>query len=148
MCVIGLWIGNARPCARGCQRLTVGPSFAWASTTTRSSADRLWLFSAFAVALLSTRATSFAACCGMNRRIAAASSTRLPRIASVTRRALRVEPRRYLAVAVTRTVSVLLLERRRALGVLPVPAVVAGRREFAQPVADHVLGHVDRDVLL
>ena len=41
----------------------------------------------------------------MNRSRAAASSTGLPLIASVTRRALRVEPRRYLAVAETRTVG-------------------------------------------
>src|SRR5215204_4504979 len=42
----------------------------------------------------------------------------------------------------------LLLQRRRALGVLAVPAVVAGRGELTKSVADHVLGHVDRDVLL
>src|SRR6476646_10723959 len=112
MWVIGLWIGNARPWARGRQRFSVGPSLAMASATTRSSADRLWLFSAFAVALFSTRSTSRAACCGMNRSSAAASSTGRPRIAATTRLALRVDPRRYLAVA------------------------------------DHVLGHVDRDVLL
>src|SRR4029079_11828677 len=102
MWVMGLWIGNARPWARGWKRLMVGPSLAMASTTKRSSADRLWLFSALAVALLSTRATSAAAFCGMNRRRAAASSTGRPLIASVTRRVLRVEARRYLAVAETR----------------------------------------------
>src|SRR5262245_31083409 len=42
----------------------------------------------------------------------------------------------------------LLLQRRRPLGVLAVPAVVAGRSELTEAVADHVLGHVDRDVLL
>src|SRR6476646_600592 len=146
MWVIGLWIGNARPWARGRQRLMVGPSFAIASKTIRSSADRLWLFSALAVALFSTRATSAAAFCGMNRRSAAASSTGLPLIASVTRRVLRVEARRYLAVAVTRIIG--LLQRRRSIGVLAVPAVVAGRAELTEPMADHVLGHVDRDVLL
>src|SRR6476659_8866782 len=125
----------------------VGPSLATASTMTRSSADRLWLFSALAVALLSTRATSAAAFCGMNRSSAAASSTGLPLIASVTRRVLRVEARRYLAVAVTRTVGTL-LQRRRAVGVLAVPAIVACRAELTEPVADHVLGHVDRDMLL
>src|SRR6188508_743904 len=124
----------------------VGPSLAMASTTKRSSADRLWLFSALAVALLSTRATSAAAFCGMNRRRAAASSTGRPLIASVTRRVFRVEARRYLAVAETRTAG--LLQRRRPLGVLAVPAVVAGRAELTESMADHVLGHVDRDVLL
>src|SRR4051794_41708832 len=85
MWVIGLWIGNARPCARGWNRLIVGPSFAMASTMYRSSADRLWLFSALAVALFRTRATSAAALCGLKRRGAAGSSTCLPLIASGTR---------------------------------------------------------------
>src|SRR6476659_9641275 len=134
---MGLWIGNARPWARGRQRLLVGPSFAWASTTTRSSADRLWLFSALAVALFSTASTSWAACCGMNRSRDAASSTGRPLIAATTRLALRVEPRRYLAVAETRTGPRLLLQRGRALGVLAVPAVVAGMGELAEAVADH-----------
>src|SRR5215212_6949079 len=101
---MGLWIGNARPWARGRQRLIDGPSFAWASATIKSSADRLWLFSAFAVALLRTLRTSAAACCGMNFSRLAASSTGRPLIAATTRLALRVEPRRYLAVAETRTV--------------------------------------------
>src|SRR3954454_21317791 len=83
----------------------------------------------------------------MNRRSAAASSPCLPLIASVTRRVLRVEARRYLAVAETRTVGTL-LQRRRAVGVLAMPAIVAGRAELTEPVADHVLGHVDRDVLV
>src|SRR4051812_19244979 len=148
MWVMGLWIGNDRPWARGRQRLIAGPSLAWASATIRSSADRLWLFSAFAVALLRTASTSWAACCGMNFSRAAASSTGRPLIAATTRLALRVEPRRYLAVAETRTVGRLLLQRRRSLGVLAVPAVVAGVGELAEAMADHVLGHVDRDVLL
>src|SRR5258706_12330910 len=103
---MGLWIGNARPWARGRQRLIVGPSFAWASATIRSSADRLWLFSALAVALFSTASTSWAACWGMNLSRAAASSTGRPLIAATARLALRGEPRRYLAVG----------ERRRGLG--------------------------------
>src|SRR5450755_2191724 len=131
MWVIDLWIGNARPWARGRQRFIVGPSLACASTMNRSSADRLWLFSAFAVALLRTRATSRAACWGMKRRSAAASSTRLPRIARVTRRALRVEPRRYLAVAETRMIR-LLLQRGRTLGVFPMPAIGAGRGKLTE----------------
>src|SRR5664279_5966317 len=147
MCVIGLWIGNARPWARGRQRFIVGPSLAWASTMTRSSADRLWLFSALAVALLRTMATSRAACWGMKRRSAAASSTRLPRMARVTRRALRVDPRRYLAVAETRMIR-LLLQRGRALGVLPVSAIGAGGGKLTKTMTNHVFGHVHRHVLL
>src|SRR3954463_497285 len=148
MWVIGLWIGKYRPCARGRPRLIVGPSFASASATTRSSADRVWVFSAFATALLSTRATSSAACCGMKRSAAAASSTGLPWMADVTSRAFRVEPRRDLAVADTRTGSRLLLRAGGAVGpTVLVPSERAGGRELAEPMADHVLGHVDRDVL-
>src|ERR1035437_9788771 len=44
--------------------------------------------------------------------------------------------------------SVLLLECGRAFGVLSMPAERAGRRKLTETVADHVLGHVDRDVLL
>src|SRR3954468_5533459 len=84
----------------------------------------------------------------MNLSRLAASSTGRPLIAATTRLALRVEPRRYLAVADTRTGRRLLLQRRRSLGVLAVPAVVAGVGELAEAMADHVLGHVDRDVLL
>src|SRR3954452_2112267 len=137
MWVMGLWMANIRPWARGRQRLIVGPSLACASATIRSSADRLWLFSALAVALFRTRATSPAAFCGMNRRSAVASSTGLPLIAWVTSRVLRVEARRYLAVADTRTVRPL-LQRGRSFGVLAVPAVVAGRAELTEAMADHV----------
>ena len=41
MWVIGLWIGNARPWARGRKRLMVGPSSAMASTTKSSSARQV-----------------------------------------------------------------------------------------------------------
>src|SRR3990170_2863156 len=101
MCVIGLWMGKARPWARGLQRLMVGPSLATASATNRALGERLWLFSAFAVALLSTLATSLAVPCGMNFSRAAASSTGRPTMAWVTRCALRVEWRGDLAGAGT-----------------------------------------------
>src|SRR5918993_2773903 len=146
MCVMGLWIGKARPWARGRHRLIVGPSFAIASAMYSSSAERFMLFSALAVALFSTRATSRAAACGMNRRMALASSTGLPLIASVTRRAFRVEPRRYLAVAETRIV-VLLPQPAGPIGVLAVPGIRGVGRDPAEPVADHVLRDVHRHVL-
>src|ERR1700690_2056503 len=79
MWVIGLWMAKARPWARGFHRFRVGPSFAWASTITRSSAARLWLFSAFAVALARTRATSRAAPCGSNPRVPLLYMSGLPR---------------------------------------------------------------------
>src|SRR5688572_17945170 len=41
-----------------------------------------------------------------------------------------------------------LLQRRRPVGVLAVAAVVAGWAELTKAMADHVLGHVDRNVLL
>ena len=71
----------------------------WQAPLWGSATDR-----ALAVALFRTRSTSRAACWGMNRSSAAASSTGRPRIAATTRLALRVDPRRYLAVADTRTV--------------------------------------------
>src|SRR3972149_4119858 len=40
-----------------------------------------------------------------------------------------------------------LLQRCRALGVLAVPAVAAGGADLTEPVPDHVLRHVDGDVL-
>src|SRR5688572_6810481 len=115
-------MAKARPCARGRKRLRVGPSSAVASTTVRSSISRSWLFSAFAAALLTTFSTSRAAPWGMNVRFATASVAGRPTIARVTRRALRVEWRRYLAVAFTRIGLPALLQRRRALGVLAVTA--------------------------
>src|SRR3954469_22892779 len=42
----------------------------------------------------------------------------------------------------------LLLQRRRPLGVPAMPAVGAGMGELAEAMSDHVLGHVDRDMLL
>src|SRR6185369_15906790 len=145
MWVTPLWIGNARPWARGRQRLMVGPSSARASRTSRSSVAMFRLFSAFAAALLSTPATSLAACWGMNLSRLDASSTERPRIASTTRRALRVDPRTYLALADTFIAGS--LRRRGAVGALPVAAVGAGRGELAETMADHVLGHVDRHML-
>src|SRR6478735_3407883 len=139
MWVMGLWMGNARPCALGRKRLIVGPSSATASRTIRSSADRLRLFSAFAVALLSTRATSLAAVCGMNRRAAAASSTGMPLIASVMSRAFRVGPRRYFAAAETRIVT-RLPQPGGPVGGPAVPAIRAGGRALAGAMADHVRG--------
>jgi len=79
-------------------------------------------FLAFAVALFRTAATSRAAFWGMKRSWADASSTVLPTIDRVTRFAFRVEPRRYLAVAETRTVlAVLYLSAVERSVCLPCP---------------------------
>src|SRR5438270_13570983 len=77
-----------------------------------------------------------------------ASPTFMPLTASATSRALRGVRFTYLAIAVTSISLVFgfLLERARALGVVAVAAEVAGGRELAQAVADHVLGDVDGHV--
>src|SRR5688500_7120412 len=77
--------------------------------------------------------------------MAAASSTGLPEMRSVTSRTLRGLMRMYLAVALTCIDP--LLQRRRALGgPATVPAVCARRRELAEPMPDHVLGDEDGHV--
>src|SRR5262245_45460471 len=77
--------------------------------------------------------------------MAAASSTGLPAMRSVTSRTLRGLMRMYLAVALTR-IGRLLLQRRAAFGGPAMTAVVAGRGELPQAMADHVLGDEDRHV--
>src|SRR3990172_6030201 len=147
MCVIGLWVGEAGAWGGGLQRLMVGPSLATASATNRSLAERLWLFSAFAVALLSTLATSLAVPCGMNFSRAAASSTGRPTMAWVTRCALRVEWRGDFAGGGTFMFGAYFRAAARS-GCLPCPREVAGGgADLPEPVPDHVLRHVDGDVL-
>src|SRR5215207_8498963 len=63
---VRLRIGPALPRAFGMKRLIVGPSPATASFTTSLSARRLWLFSAFAMALFSAFCTRNAAFFGLN----------------------------------------------------------------------------------
>src|SRR6185503_4993958 len=77
-----------------------------------------------------------------------ASPTDLPRICSSTSPAFRDDTRMYFAVAVVR--MTLRLPRRRRGGLLggAVRAELTRQRELAEPVADHVLGHVHRDELL
>src|SRR3970282_2500865 len=52
MWVCALWIGKARPWARGRPRFIVGPSSRRAARTTSSAAGMFRLLSAFAVAIL------------------------------------------------------------------------------------------------
>src|SRR5699024_4261182 len=94
-----LLIGGAEPFARGRNRLRVGPSLAKASLTTNEARSKSKLFSAFATADFNTFSTSEAAPRGVNFKIANASATLLPRMASNTRRTLRAETRTILAVA-------------------------------------------------
>ncbi len=57
MWLVRLLIRNARPCARGRNRLSVGPSSTYATETISDSGSSWWLCSAFATALASTFAT-------------------------------------------------------------------------------------------
>src|SRR5260221_1203738 len=138
----------AMPRDRKRSRFIVGPSSIRSCFTTSSSRFRLKLCSAFAAADLITFATSIAACLGENSRYASASPTFSPLTESATSRALRGVRFTYFATACT-SISFLvsLLERRAALGVVAVAAEIAGGRELAQLVADHVLGDVDGHVL-
>ena len=57
MWLVRLLIRNARPCARGRNRFSVGPSSTYATATTSVAGSSWWLCSAFATALASTLAT-------------------------------------------------------------------------------------------
>src|SRR5437879_2062359 len=140
---------KARPIARGCTRFIEGPPSAMACTTRRSSRFRTWwLCSAFATAERSTFSMRRAAARGVYSRVARASPTDLPRIWSRTSRAFRAETRTNRARA---TVFIRLgLPRRGGGGLLGLAVRLerARERELAEPVADHVLGHVDGNELL
>src|SRR5262245_40558535 len=148
--------GVARPCARGSQRLSVGPAPATASFTNRSSIRTLPACSALATADFSTFCTMRAPYLGVNSSVLCACSTVRPRISSSTWPHLRgvMRTNRWIALA---SMSALPGRRRRRRGarrrrllrhVLPVPAEHAGGDELAQLVADHVLGHVDGQELV
>src|SRR5438067_1732511 len=122
-----------------------------ASLTLRRSTSSWWLFSALAIAACSTFLTS----CAMRRRENVSSATAvaasLPRIDCATRFSfcgLMRKARRKAEASVS--------ARRRSAACLPIsgplrPLVAgvaiegAGRRELAELVADHVLGHQHRD---
>src|SRR6267142_5349984 len=140
---------KARPIARGCTRFSDGPPSAMACTTRRSSRLRTWwLCSAFATAERSTFSMRRAAARGVYSRVARASPTDLPRIWSRTRRAFRAETRTNRARALV--ITGLRLPRRGGGGLLGLAVRLerARERELAEPVADHVLGHVDGNELL
>src|SRR5512142_1872447 len=110
------------------------------------------LCSALAMADSSTFLMIRAPFLGENARTLSAWSTRLPRIRSATSRPFWAERRTPRSVAVVSIVGSLLLRPRGRRGgdllVGRVPLERARERELAELVADHVLGHVDRDVLL
>src|SRR5579862_2663147 len=99
----------------------------------------------------STFFTMRAAFLGLNARTLSARSTGNPRIRSATRRPFCAESRTPRSVALVCIVTSLAPRagrgRRGDLLVGRMPLERAREREFAELVADHVLRHVDRDVL-
>ena len=87
MWLVRLRMRYARPCARGRNRFSVGPSSTKARETTSVSGSSEKLFSALAIALASTFATGSLAACGANFSTASASCAGMSRIRSMTRRA-------------------------------------------------------------
>src|SRR3954470_19072418 len=94
----------------------------------------------------------FAPFFGLNASTLRAWSTGLPRTRSATSRPFWAERRTPRSVAVVSIDRSLLFPRAgRRCGDLPVGRVAlerAGHGELAELVPDHVLRHVDRDVLL
>src|SRR5437764_13547931 len=110
------------------------------------------LCSALAIADSSTFFRMRAPFFGLNASRFSALSTGIPRIRSATSRPFWADSRTPRNVALV-CIAVLLLSWRRRCrrGHLPVgrmPLERAGQRELAELVAHHVLGHIDRNVLL
>src|SRR5487761_11309 len=108
------------------------------------------LCSALAIADSSTFFRIRAPFLGLNARMSSARSTGRPRIWSAIRRPFWADRRTPRSVAVVCIMSSLPLRRgrRRDLLVRRVALERAGQRELAELVTDHVLGHIDRNVLL
>src|SRR6266536_3560866 len=96
---VRLRIRYARPCARGRNRFSVGPSSTYASATRSESASSRSLFSALAMALASTLYTGVLAACGANCSTVSASFAGRPRTRLTTRRAFVAEMRTCRATA-------------------------------------------------
>src|ERR1700739_4893320 len=131
------------------------PTGGWA--TIRSSMSSSWLFSALAIADSRHLRTSLAMRLRENSRSASAVWTFLPRMSCANRfsfcglmRSMRATAFASLSAS-ARGCPVLLIENPRSapLGFLVAGMAVEGpaRRELAKLVADHFLGHHNRDVL-
>src|SRR5512135_519824 len=117
--------------------------------TLSSSMSAPSLCSALAIADSSTFFRIRAPFFGLNARMLSARSTGSPRIWSATSRPFWADRRTPRSVAVVSIMSSLALGRRGSdLLVRRVPLERAGQRELAELVPDHVLGHIDRNVLL
>src|SRR4051794_32610958 len=133
-------------------RTSALPTKAW--LTTRSSTSRSWLFSALAIALSRHLRTSTAMRLRENSRSASAVATFLPRMSWATRFSFCGLTRRLRATAFAsfsasaRGVAALPILPPLRLLIRGVAVEGARRRELAELVAHHLLGHVDRDVLL
>src|SRR5690349_11629901 len=156
MWLVRLSSGVARPCARGRKRFMVGPAPTTALRTTRSVTRTLpSRLTALATADLSSFSAIFAPFLGVKCRMFVADSTSLPRISPRIWFALRGVMRTNRTFAVASIDRSVLLLRRRCRGghggLFDVRAVAtehARGNELAELVADHVLGHVDRDELV
>src|SRR5579875_577249 len=131
----------ARPCARGLNRLSVGPSSTHALLTVSALRSDRPSCPALAMALASTLPTGSLADCGAKASTACAWSAGSPRIRSTTRRAFRGVTRTYRAMALA---SMSYLLSATAPVVLDVTAEGPRGRELAQLVAHHRLGDEDR----
>src|SRR5215813_2278774 len=157
----------ARPRARGEKRFITRPLPTWASATTRSSTSRSWLFSALAIADSRHLRTSLAMRLRENCKSASAAATALPRISPATRLSFCGLTRMLRAIAFAslsarpRSRAFLPIAKSSPLGsgcrpgsgplrlaIRRVSVERAGRRELAELVADHLLGHQHRNVLL
>src|SRR5215210_2592813 len=120
----------------------------------RSSTSRSWLFSAFAIALSRHLRTSRAMRLRENSRSASAAATFLPRMSCATRlsfcgltRSMRATALASFSGSARGVAALPMLFGPLRLLVRRVPVEGTRRREFSELVADHLLGHVDRDVL-
>src|ERR1700677_1708026 len=128
MWLVRLLIRYPRPCARGRNRFSVGPSSTYAVETHSMPRSRPPICSALAIALASTLPTVSLAAWGANCSTACAWSAGSPRIRSTTRRA-------FFGVSPAAPV------------ILDMAAERPRGRELAELVPNHRLGDEDRDVL-
>src|SRR5919112_2347643 len=151
----GFRIRAPRPRARAWKRFSTSALPTCASWTTRSSTSRLWLFSALAMALSRHFLTSLAMRFRENSRSASAVETFLPRMSCARRfsfcgltRSMRATALASLSGSARGVAALPMLLRPLRFPVGGVAVEGARRRELAELVADHLLGHVDRDVLV
>src|SRR3990167_8739429 len=145
MWLVRLRIRTPRPLAREWKRRRVGPPSTWMVATLSSSTSAPSLCSALAMADSSTLRTCPAAFLGLNWSSSRARATGIPRIWSATRRPFCADTRTYFRMAVACMALCRLFRRHFAVARVRIEG--PGRREFAELVADHVLGDQQRHML-